>query len=133
MSDEVNRLMEHRASDRLPAMADVYPRGVSIATMSKSWGGGGMDVGWAVFQETELRSKMYDRMYFETVNNSRAGELQAIMALRASREILLVELGQVIDDPSLRRPDEDAITVADLTGVGVQDLQIAAAVAAPLP
>ncbi len=44
----------------------------------------------------------------------------------------LVELGQVIDDPSMRRPDDDAITVADLTGVGVQDLQIAAAVAAPL-
>ncbi len=45
----------------------------------------------------------------------------------------LVELGQVIDDPSLRRPDEDAITVADLTGVGVQDLQIAAAVATRPP
>jgi len=44
----------------------------------------------------------------------------------------LVELGQAIADASLRRPDEDAITVADLTGVGVQDLQIAAAVAAPL-
>ena len=44
-------------------------------------------------------------------------------------EDALIELGRVIDDPSLRRPDEDAITVADLTGVGVQDLQIAAAVA----
>lgn len=44
----------------------------------------------------------------------------------------LVELGRVIDDPSLRRPDDEAITVADLTGVGVQDLQIATAVAAPL-
>ncbi|MAG55586.1 MAG: ornithine cyclodeaminase family protein [Planctomycetes bacterium] len=43
----------------------------------------------------------------------------------------LVELGQVIDDANLRRPDQDAITVADLTGVGVQDLQIAVAAAAP--
>ena len=47
-----------------------------------------MDVGWVAFREMGLRSKMYDRMYFETINNSRAGELQAIMALRASREIL---------------------------------------------
>ena len=41
----------------------------------------------------------------------------------------LIELGELIDDPSLRRPDDDAITIADLTGVGVQDLQIATAVA----
>jgi ornithine cyclodeaminase len=44
----------------------------------------------------------------------------------------LIELGQVIADADLRRPSADAITVADLTGVGVQDLQIASAVAAPL-
>jgi ornithine cyclodeaminase len=44
----------------------------------------------------------------------------------------LVELGQVIADPTLRRTEEDSITVADLTGVGVQDLQIAAAAAAHL-
>jgi len=42
----------------------------------------------------------------------------------------LVELGQVIADESLQRTDPAAITVADLTGVGVQDLQIAAAAAA---
>ncbi len=43
----------------------------------------------------------------------------------------LVELGQVIADPARRRTKEDSITIADLTGVGVQDLQIAAAVASP--
>lgn len=54
------------------------------------------------------------------------------MAGRIIAQDDLVELGQVIDDTNLRRPAEDAITVADLTGVGVQDLQIAAAAAAPL-
>jgi len=44
----------------------------------------------------------------------------------------LVELGQMIADPTLRRTEEDSITVADLTGLGVQDLQIAAAAAAHL-
>ena len=43
----------------------------------------------------------------------------------------LVELGQVVADNDLWRSDQDAITVADLTGVGVQDLQIAASVSAP--
>ncbi len=37
----------------------------------------------------------------------------------------ILELGQVIKDPTLGRTHEDQITVADLTGVAVQDIQIA--------
>ena len=36
----------------------------------------------------------------------------------------LVELGQVIADASLGRKDDQQITIADLTGVAVQDIQI---------
>jgi ornithine cyclodeaminase len=37
----------------------------------------------------------------------------------------LVELGRVIQDPSLRRRNEQDISIADLTGVAVQDIAIA--------
>ena len=37
----------------------------------------------------------------------------------------LVELGRVIQEPSLRRRSEQDITIADLTGVAVQDMAIA--------
>lgn len=40
----------------------------------------------------------------------------------------VLELGQVIQDPSRGRTSDDQITVADLTGVAVQDIQIAEAV-----
>ncbi len=40
----------------------------------------------------------------------------------------LVELGSVIADPSLGRTSDDQITIADLTGVAVQDIQISKAV-----
>jgi ornithine cyclodeaminase len=40
----------------------------------------------------------------------------------------VVELGNVIADPSLRRTSDSQITVADLTGVAVQDIQISKAV-----
>ena len=40
----------------------------------------------------------------------------------------LIELGAVIQNPSLRRQDDKQISVADLTGVAVQDIQIAKAV-----
>ena len=35
---------------------------------------------------------------------------------------------EVIADPALRRTDDSQITVADLTGVAVQDIQISKAV-----
>jgi ornithine cyclodeaminase len=40
----------------------------------------------------------------------------------------VVELGDVIVDPAHRRNDASQITVADLTGVAVQDIQISKAV-----
>jgi ornithine cyclodeaminase len=40
-------------------------------------------------------------------------------------ESAILELGQVIKNPALGRTSEDQITVADLTGVAIQDIQIA--------
>ena len=40
-------------------------------------------------------------------------------------EDLILELGDVIKTPAIGRTSEDQITVADLTGVAIQDIQIA--------
>lgn len=40
----------------------------------------------------------------------------------------VLELGQVLDNPQLGRTNDVQITVADLTGVAVQDLMISQAV-----
>jgi len=37
----------------------------------------------------------------------------------------ILELGNVIKDPALGRSDDNQITVADLTGIAIQDIQIA--------
>ncbi len=37
----------------------------------------------------------------------------------------ILELGNVIENPAIGRTSEDQITVADLTGVAIQDIQIA--------
>jgi len=36
----------------------------------------------------------------------------------------IVELGQVIENKNLRRANDQQITIADLTGVAIQDIQI---------
>merc|ERR1712242_284488 len=88
LSDEVYRFLEHDPKDRLPAMADLYHRGISLVGLSKPWGGCGVTIGWLAFQDLTIKQKLLDVQYFGTACPSRASELQAIMTLRASEHIL---------------------------------------------
>jgi ornithine cyclodeaminase len=73
--------------------------------------------------------QMADRVVVDSIRQCRLrGE--AFHALEAGliREDRLVELGTAIRDPELHRRTDDEITVVDLTGVAVQDIQISKAV-----
>ncbi len=56
------------------------------------------------------------------------GDTSYAIQQKLIQEEQLVELGEVIANPSLGRQSDTEITVADLTGVAIQDLQIASAV-----
>jgi len=56
------------------------------------------------------------------------GEIHHALAAGVLEKERIVELGSVIIHPELRRSSGEQITIADLTGVAVQDLQIAKAV-----
>ncbi|MEM7362136.1 MAG: deaminase [Bacteroidota bacterium] len=53
------------------------------------------------------------------------GEVALALKQQALDKQVLIELGEVILDPSKRRKTDDEITVVCLTGVAIQDLQIA--------
>ncbi len=88
MSDEVYRLLEHNEQDRIPAMADLYDKGLSVCTLSKPWGGCGITIGWIALQDMALKQRIIDTQYFGTACPSRASELQSIMVLRSSDTII---------------------------------------------
>ena len=88
LADEIYRFLEHDAGDRLPAVADLYEKGVSIGALSKPFGAGGASLGWIACRDAEARQAFKDAMYFGTACPARASELQAIMVLRA-RDVLL--------------------------------------------
>jgi ornithine cyclodeaminase len=58
---------------------------------------------------------------------SRGEIYQALKSGVLKREDI-VELGNVIDKKELQRSSDEQITVADLTGVAIQDIQISKAV-----
>lgn len=88
LSDEVYRLLEHHSKDRLPAMCDIYQKGISAVTLSKPWGGCGITIGWLATQDLTVMDKLTDAQYFGTVSPSRSSEILALMTLRASDAIL---------------------------------------------
>lgn len=65
----------------------------------------------------------------DSISQSRfRGEIFHAVKAGALQEKKVRELGHVISDPALQRQNDDQISIADLTGVAVQDIQIAAAV-----
>ncbi|MEM7354108.1 MAG: ornithine cyclodeaminase family protein [Acidobacteriota bacterium] len=74
-----------------------------------------------------------DRVVADSIVQCRErGEIAHALQAGLVREKDLVELGSVIVGDAVGRTAEDQITVADLTGVAVQDIQIATAVVGAL-
>ena len=70
-----------------------------------------------------------DVIVADSLSQSRSrGEIYQAVKAGVLTERRVVELGAVLQEPSLGRTSDDQITVADLTGVAVQDIQIAKAV-----
>jgi len=75
--------------------------------------------------EAELLAKA-DRVVADSISQCvDHGECFHAVKDNKIEEASILELGNVIENPELGRTNEDQITVADLTGVAIQDIQIA--------
>jgi len=87
-SDEVYRLMERSEGIRLPQIADIYEKGLSLNVMSKSYGLPGLRIGWIASQDLELLDKMEKMKHYLSICNSSPSEFLAVIALKSSANIL---------------------------------------------
>lgn len=87
-SDEVYRLVERDPSVRLPQVADVYEKGVSLNVMSKAYGFSGLRIGWIMTKDAELLKRMERYKHYLSICNGAPSERLAIIALRAKDRIL---------------------------------------------
>jgi ornithine cyclodeaminase len=75
--------------------------------------------------EAELLARA-DRVVADSVSQCvDHGECFHAVKAKLIAESSILELGDVIKNPAIGRTREDQITVADLTGVAIQDIQIA--------
>ncbi|WP_298194848.1 aminotransferase class I/II-fold pyridoxal phosphate-dependent enzyme [Novosphingobium sp.] len=87
-SDEVYRLIEHRSDARVPQVADVYERGVSLNVMSKSYGLPGLRIGWLACQDRAFLQTCERYKHYLSICNSAPSELFAEIALKAREAIV---------------------------------------------
>ena len=87
-SDEVYRLLELDPGERTPSMAELSMKAMALGTLSKPWGAGGTGIGWVVCQDRAICDKLLKAQHIYAVCFSRAGEIQAMMAIRSSDEII---------------------------------------------
>jgi len=87
-SDEMYRGLELNPKARLPALADVYERAVSLSGLSKAHGLPGLRMGWLATQLPDLPNRWLALKDYTTICNSAPSEVLAIMALRAAEKLL---------------------------------------------
>ncbi|MFC2166263.1 ornithine cyclodeaminase family protein, partial [Acidobacteriota bacterium] len=85
-------------------------------------------MGSDTLEKQELDSailKKADRIIADSISQAQLrGESFKAMEVGVINVDDLVELGDIISNPNLQRASDDEITVADLTGVAIQDIQI---------
>lgn len=82
-SDEMYRLLEYDAADRLPSLCDLYTDAIALSGMSKSFGLPGLRIGWLATQRSELPARLLALKDYTTICNSAPSEILALIGLRA--------------------------------------------------
>lgn len=103
-SDEVYRLVEHRPDARVPQVADVYERGISLNVMSKSYGLPGLRIGWLACQDRAFLESCERYKHYLSICNSAPSEVLAEIALKAREAILARNRGIVRHNLGLLDP-----------------------------
>ncbi|MGH7647572.1 MAG: aminotransferase class I/II-fold pyridoxal phosphate-dependent enzyme, partial [Gemmatimonadaceae bacterium] len=107
-SDEVYRGLEYDEADRLPAVADIYERGVSLGVMSKVYGLAGLRIGWLVARDRALAQRVAQIKDYTTICASAPSECLATIALGARGAITARNIGIIGENLAALRAFLDA-------------------------
>lgn len=87
-SDEVYRGLELEEHLRLPCIASIYERGVSLGVVSKSLGLAGLRIGWLACQNASLLHSFAGYKHYLSICNSAPSEVLALIAIRNRQSLL---------------------------------------------
>lgn len=86
-SDEVFRGLEQKPSTRLPAVAELDERFLSIGDLSKTYGLAGLRIGWIVTRDRDLLDRIALMRDYTTICGSAPSQILGVVAIRAREAI----------------------------------------------
>lgn len=87
-SDEMYWLSEYNPDDRLPAVADLYEKGISLFGLSKTFGLPGLRIGWLASQDKGLIAKCGRFKDYTTICAGAPSEILALIGLKAKHSLI---------------------------------------------
>jgi aspartate/methionine/tyrosine aminotransferase len=100
-SDEMYRYLESDAALRLPAMCDMYEKGISLSGLSKSFALAGLRIGWLATRESALIERWLALKDYTTICNSAPSEILGIIALQNAGRIIQRNLAIIRENLAL--------------------------------
>jgi aspartate/methionine/tyrosine aminotransferase len=100
-SDEMYRLLEPDPAIQLPAVCDIYEKGISLSGLSKAFGLPGLRMGWLATQESALIGRWLAFKDYTTICNSAPSEILGMIALQNKARILKRSLDLVRENTSI--------------------------------
>lgn len=100
-SDEVYRLIERDPGLRIPQIADIYEKGISLNVMSKAYGLSGLRIGWLACQDRDALVRFERFKHYLSICNSAPAEMLALIALKARDTILECNRNRVRDNSAV--------------------------------
>ena len=96
-SDEMYRFLEIEEEKRMPSVADVYERGITLFGMSKPFGLPGLRIGWLATQDRKFLEGAASYKVYTSICNSAPSEILAMIALR-QKEIILAKNRNIMQE-----------------------------------
>ena len=110
-SDEQFRMLELPETQRLPSICELYEKGISISSVSKSYGMGGLRIGWLLSRDHDVIKRCREYRYYTTEMTNTPCQMLAVEALRNRDRILEANQSLIVrNSRSLRKFCEEHAT-----------------------
>jgi len=100
-SDEMYRLLEPEAAIQLPAVCDIYEKGISLSGLSKAFALPGLRIGWLATQDHGLVDRCLEYKDYTTICSSAPSEILGMIALQSKAKILRRNLDMIRENTTL--------------------------------